>query len=304
MHGLQIVFPLRRSLDSPAGPAGTVTATVSSPNTDPVADNNSSTTPVNTVHNGVDLAATIAAPGRLTPGVSVPVQWSLTNRGQADATAVSAVFTAPQGAAFTHNSGQCISSHDNHTAICSLGDVAAGSTVSPDLQITFSILSNITQRSVGRAALIAVGRPADGSPPTTARNGNYDSFTARAGDPIADLRVGATPASGAVGATVTTFFFVGSEGPSSTPYTIGFTLPTGTEVLSVDDICAPDSARSYRCVPIFDAAPGGPAFFGTLSLLITAPTVGTDGQFTVTGTAQDPNPANNTVPIEITVTTG
>lgn len=84
---------------------------------------------------------------------------------------------------------------------------------------------------------------------------------------------------------------------------IGFALAASSpEVVSVDDVCVPDSARSYRCVPTSEASGVGPVFFGALSLLITAPTVGIDGQFTVTGTAQDPNTANNTVPIEITVT--
>src|SRR6266542_3600292 len=95
---------------------------------------------------------------------------------------------------------------------------------------------------------------------------------------------------------------VASVGPTETPYTFGFTLPTGTQFVSAPDICAPVSPSEYRCTPAEPASAGGPAFFGTLILRITEPSVGADGAFTVTGEAVDPDLSNNTGPIQITVT--
>jgi len=53
-------------------------------------DNNSRTVAVSIVHNGVDLGASIAGPGRLTPGVNVPVadgQFTVTGTAQEPNTA-------------------------------------------------------------------------------------------------------------------------------------------------------------------------------------------------------------------------
>ncbi len=299
--GRQLVFPLRRTHNAQAGPAGTVTATVRSASPDPEPGNNTQTVAVAIADTGVGLVASVGPIDQLTPGTSGPVRWSVTNRGVA-ATAVTALLTAPPLAAFFDPPAGCVSSIDGRTLTCPLGDLAAGGSVTgPQAQIT--VLPNAPSfASIGRVALIVTGSPAPGSPPSRAGSRNFDESSLATKERVADLLISAVPASGRVGETVAVNFGIANRGPSETPYTFGFTLPTGTQFVSAPDICAPVSPSEYRCTPAEPASAGGPAFFGTLSLRITEPSVGADGAFTVTGEAVDPDLSNNTGPIQITVT--
>src|SRR6266542_1976655 len=131
--------------------------------------------------------------------------------------------------------------------------------------------------SIGRVALIVTGSPAPGSPPSRAGSRNFDESSLATKERVADLLISAVPASGRVGETVAVNFGIANRGPSATPYTFGFTLPTGTQFVSAPDICAPVSPSEYRCTPAEPASAGGPAFFGTLRLRITEPSVGAAG---------------------------
>ena len=60
--------------------------------------------------------------------------------------------------------------------------------------------------------------------------------------------------------------------------------------------------RAYHCTPAGLAVPVGPVFFGLLRFTITSAQIGADGLMSVTSPASEINPADNTSPIDITVT--
>jgi uncharacterized repeat protein (TIGR01451 family) len=119
----------------------------------------------------------------------------------------------------------------------------------------------------------------------------------------ADLGISAAPVSGHVGETVTVKVIVTNAGPADAiKAKVKVTAPAGTEFVSVDPTCvAATAGKEYACD--LGTAPKGMNDSGDFSLKILSATVA-DGKAEVSSAVADPNVANNTAAIKVTVVPG
>jgi hypothetical protein len=132
---------------------------------------------------------------------------------------------------------------------------------------------------------------------------NVAHFSVHTAANPADLQVTGGSGSGAVGDTVTIAVKVKNNGPASSPSTtVTVTAPTGTELVDVPTGCEFVTAgKVAKCEGLLAA---GEEDSGNFAFKIAASTVAADGKAEIAGTLADPNEANNTSPITITITGG
>lgn len=154
----------------------------------------------------------------------------------------------------------------------------------------------VTKTTAAQKRAIDSGQDADPSD-------NVAKFAAHVGANSADLAITATSASGPVGSVVKVTVTVENKGPASSPSTtVTVTAPTGTELVDMPTNCVfVTPGKVGKCEGQLSA---GQKNAGVFSFKIAATSVAKDGKATIEGSIDDPNKANNTAAIVITIGDG
>ena len=258
------------------------TATVTLPGgiTDPTPGNNSATD-TDTVAPRADLRISKSGPGSATPGSTLTYTLVVANDGPADATGVSVTDPPPAGLTFVSASAPCAGGFP-----CSVGDLAAGSTVS--LTVTFAVPSGYTAPD----PIVNIASVAGDQPDPTPANNTASSSTAVGRTPSADIGVVKTgPATAAPGSTVTYSLVVTNHGPDDAanvsladPVPAGLAFASATAPCAGGFPCSLGTLNAGASVSV-SATFSIPAGYTTPDPIVNAASVST--------TTSDPNPAND-----------
>jgi len=176
---------------------------------------------------------------------------------------------------------------------------AARATASNSQDVTVSNATADQKRKANAAA--ANGDDNTGGEADTSDNDG--AFSVHTAANPADLEAIGGSGSGALGDKVTIEVRARNHGPASSPSTmLTVTAPTGTELVDVPTGCeftAP--GKTAKCE---FTLPAGHDAVGDFSFKIASSTISNNGTATVTGTLEDPKPANNTAAIVITIGDG
>lgn len=248
----------------------------------------------------VSITKTLYNPGSLNVFAATPQLYQLTisNAGPADATGVTVIDTLPGNVTYVDGHSSC--THNAGTVTCGLGALAAGSTVSIFLQVSF-----------GNAGSYTNGATVSANEPDPDTSNNSASHTQQV-LPTADLSINeldasviVSPSAASPGETVTYDSTLKNLGPDATGnVTLIQTIPLGSTFVSISSphttICGTTgTADEYGCS--FSSVPVGET--RTMTVTITAPTMaqGIDSSFVVAHVVPplilDPNSWNDTVTV-------
>ena len=272
-----------------AGPDPIVnTATVSSPTSDPVAGNNSSTTSTS-VTVRADLAITKTAPGGVTPGTNLVYTVRVTNNGSSDAAAVSVADPTPAGLTFVSNAGDCTTAFP-----CSLGTIAAGGTRT--ITTTYAVPPSYTTPN----PIVNTATVASSTTDPVAGNNSSTASTALSST-VAEFGITKTgPASVIPGTNAVYTVTIVNNGPSdATSAIVTDATPNGLSFVSNSGDCTTAWPCSFGVVPVgatrtITSTFAVPASYTTPDPIVNAAEVDS-------GDA-DPVSANNTASTSTTVT--
>lgn len=270
----------------------TVGVSVTSGASDPRPANNSATvvTTVPGVANGADVSVTLTGPDTLAVGAEGTWRVVVRNAGPSSATGVKLSGLLSPGLEFVSPPAGCTAS--GRSLSCDLG------TLAPSAESTFSLLA---RGLTAGAQTVEVTATATSTDPNAANDTAKASTTVQAAGSGADLSctVTATPDPVSVGSVLTWNVTVKDRGPDpATGVTVTATLPSKVTVASLPSACT-NASGTVTCT-VGDLASGA-----SRSLKLTARPTQT-GKLTlkasVTGTSQDPDPANDSASVASNVT--
>ncbi|MDT4988563.1 MAG: hypothetical protein QOI74_2657 [Micromonosporaceae bacterium] len=318
-----IVTPTVDGRGGPPAPgvAGTMTVSVSATPTDPDTANNRQTVAFTLVPDRVDLT-TFGTDLTLTPGAAADLPFAVSNQGSVDAEAVDVSVRLPAYVTFVPDGRPCDYDRSRTGVTCHFSGIAAGQgaadvlgvLVAPNapgpvaltggsIAATATVAPALSRRATGpRAAFRSRGTRDLGTDDASPGDDTFD-FTVFTSRNPADLAVTSSAASGRVGATVAIGVAITNHGPADSLNTVlRVNAPTGTEFRGVAAGCTAFSAPTvYECPRGRVAAGATVDDRFTLAVLSAA---GADGRAQVSGSVPDDRPANNTVPIRVTVVAG
>ena len=273
----------------------TNTATVSSPITDPVPGNDSATDS-DTLTSTADLSITkvddidpILAGNALTYTVTV------NNTGPSDAQNVVVTDTLPSGVTFVSTTG--CAEDPNGVPTCSLGDIPAGGSAQYTITVT---VDPTTSGIITNQADVT----SDSADPNLANNTVTEDTTVNS---EADLSItkSDSPDPVTAGNNLTYTITVANAGPSDAQNVeVVDNLPAGTTFVSQTDSCVEAPVGTLTCSLGTILAGGNTSFDITVAVdpSVASGTVLTNSA-TVSSTTTDPNPSNDTVTEDTTVST-
>ena len=252
-----------------------------------------------------DLALTkFASSPSAQPGDQVTFTLTLTNNGPSPAQNITITDPLPSGLQFVSASAGC--SFAASTVTCTLATLASGATAT--LTITTSPTGAAAGQTLTNTATVTSTTPDPASTDNVASetlevSPAAPTPTAPAATPESDLAAAITtsPTSVAVGDDANLTAVVSNRGPSdATAVTLTTRIPAGFEIVSAPSGCT-TLAGSVTC-SVASLPVGGSMSF----VIVVRPTSAAAGQtvtssVTVVGSQPDPDPANNSATVTLTV---
>jgi uncharacterized repeat protein (TIGR01451 family) len=270
--------------------AVSTTASISSPTPDSTAGNNTATDPT-TVVVRADLVTSLAHVGAFVAGATGTYTLAVTNNGSSTATGVVLTLDVPSSLSFGTPQAGC--SVGGGKLNCTVGTLAPGATVS------FTVSVQIASNASGPLTSTA-NATSSSTDPSTANNKTTDTVTVALG---ADLEVTLTHVGTLTAGSAGTYTItIRNTGPSPAPG-VGATLilPSGVTFTSAN------GAKCSASGPVVTCALTGTLDAGSSALITVKVAVGpavlgaVTSTVTVTTSANDPNPTNDTASETTTV---
>lgn len=286
--GANVIIPI--SAKPNAVGSFTNSGTVSSSNFDPnLANNNASATGV--VNAAADLSLTVNAPQSVFVGNNITFAYTIQNAGPSNATGVTLTDTLPAGLTFVSSTPPVCTGGPALT--CNVGSVANGATTNVSIVATVN--------AAGKLFTNTANVSANETDPNPQNNTQIDSFTATASADLAISIASAPPTTVIVGQPLTFTLTVMNNGPSpATGVTVSNPLPAGTTLVSATP------SQGAACTPVVSCTLGNLASGASATVVIVlTPQAQAVGSLSDTGTVvanePDPNQANNTQTVTVTV---
>jgi uncharacterized repeat protein (TIGR01451 family) len=264
----------------------TNSVSVSDANFDPNPANNSSSA-TGVVNGAADLSLQVNAPQSVFVGNNITFAYTIQNAGPSNATGVTLTDTLPAGLTFVSSTPPVCTG--GVTVTCNVGNVANGASAS--VSIVASV--NASGKFINTANVFA-----NESDPFPSNNTAIDSFSASASADLA-ISIASAPPTPVVGLNLTFTLTIMNNGPSpATGVTVVNQVPAGTSFVSATPSQGSPCSAVVSCA-LGNLASGASATVAIVLAPQAAGTVSDTG--TVSANEPDPNAANNSRTVTVTV---